>query len=514
MIRDRLTSASSKSTTNTAQSPAQTLMEYIEKGPVSPPPYSFAHQNGASTRFPIYEQPETYVLPSYSPTIYKITLVLRKVEFVSPYEASGNRTWRNLIMELNSTQVNFYTMDGLPILDRAKNFNSKKNYRINEIEHSFIVNTLYNEPLKYLTPENLVKSYSLQHAKLGIPIDYKKRKYCLRLRMETEQMIVQFPSLVEMIDWSNFLSTGINVSLDLDTREAPKDRTVPRRRRRRNNRHRSYSDSELMRMELSGHPDTYNSFAKVSGNGVKNRISKIFGRKRSNTAPPPRTLSSFHSSTQSQNVLDRVTQAQLAIKRNSYHSTPQLHNPLYDIGNMRRPSDASAPIRQANQRADGEDDDSEEEDEEEEETNGLDDLEGDEIPDHEIHSIHELHDDSDDESIHPNSRSITNHFGRTITHYSYSNNFRFTVTDDSDHEIDIVKWLPDKKAISNRKFFKDSLRCIKVLTHDENWVGKVLVRSATPPLFPTSNKYARSTSKNKFVKEFIVGSQGLKNINE
>ncbi|ODV97349.1 hypothetical protein PACTADRAFT_29775, partial [Pachysolen tannophilus NRRL Y-2460] len=77
---------------------------------------------------------------------------------------------------------------------------------------------------------HLLKSYSLQHAKIGIAQDYKKWKYTLRLRCETEQFLIQFPTAQSMIEWNLALCLGRDNALDLARRSMPHYRTVPRSR--------------------------------------------------------------------------------------------------------------------------------------------------------------------------------------------------------------------------------------------------------------------------------------------
>lgn len=87
--------------------------------------------------------------------------------------------------------------------------------------------------LHILDSTNIVRSYSLQYGKVGLAIDYKKKQFVLRLRLECEQFMLEFPSSESIIEWYNAITLGIDNSLDLTRREFPKYRSVPRRRRRR-----------------------------------------------------------------------------------------------------------------------------------------------------------------------------------------------------------------------------------------------------------------------------------------
>lgn len=444
-------------------------LEYLEKQPCFPPTYTAANAT-RTVRYPVYDRIETNELPDYSPSIYHLALVLRKVEWLSPYEPSPIRSWKNLVMELNSTQLNFYSIDNLPLLSRVKKSKTKKYYEFTQIENDYILNALKQKPGEYLTTKRLVKSYSLQFAKFGLPVDYKKKNNCLRVRAETEQFLLHFDSIDEMISWSNYLSIGINVSLDIEKRPMPTDRTVPRRRRNRrcsnSNRNRSYSDSELIRRELTP-TKRRSSFSGESS--IKNKFNRIFNRKKSTSDMDHVSKLFQESSISSSSTSSNTPVANLV---GLACPAPQLNS-----------ESSSGPISRTNS----------EEDEAESIRNEITTIREEEEEDGEegdANSVHELHDDSDDDESINQRNSSSDLF----------NGYQLNFTE---------KWRPDYKVMTRRKFLKDSLRCIKLLPGDEEWVGKFLVRSTNPPKFETANQIKNKNGKNKFVKEFIVGPQGL-----
>ncbi|CCH45918.1 hypothetical protein BN7_5505 [Wickerhamomyces ciferrii] len=458
------------------QQESMDYLEYMEKQPCYPPTYSAANAS-KSIRFPIYEQEETHILPDYSPSIYQISLGLKKIEWLSPYEPSPIRNWKNVIMELNSTQLNFYSIDhqNIPLLNRVKKSKTKKIYEFTPIESEFILNTIKQNPMEYLTSKKLIKSYSLQFAKFGLPVDYKKKNNCLRIRAETEQFLIHFHTIDEMINWSNYLSTGINVSLDLESRKLPNDRTVPRRRRNRrgssSNRNRSYSDSELIRRELSTSSANKrrSSFSGGPESSIKGKISRLFNRKRSDVSL--NDIEELALKFQQQTTVDDTPSSRPS-------STP-LSNQLEDELVEEAEAEEAESIRNEISTI-----------QEEEEEND----------EQEPNSIHELHDDSDDddELEEPSNNDLFNNF-----------HLNFGSSSSSSDDDDTKQWLPEHKLITRRKYLKDSIRCIKLLPGDEEWVGKFIVRSSNPPRYKTINQLNSKNSKNKFVKEFIVGPQGL-----
>lgn len=88
-------------------------MEYlniVEPFPMEPPSYTSTLPR---IDRPSYDSLESLneSLPRYSPTVYKIGVFYRKMEWISPYEMAQQRQWTPYIVELNNTQLNFYEID-------------------------------------------------------------------------------------------------------------------------------------------------------------------------------------------------------------------------------------------------------------------------------------------------------------------------------------------------------------------------------------------------------------------
>lgn len=251
------------------------LFQYIDPQPANPPKYATINPN-RRIRFPIYECiercPRDAVPPKYSPAVDSFTVISMKVEWLSPYEASQSRQWKNYIMEINSTQLNFYRIDD-SLTAGIKNYyngdqkvtsshshhshlfslSSRSTYQFNKADQERISMSINKNRKKYLTNDRIVKTYSLQCAKLGIPTDYTKKTFVLRMRCESEQFLLNFSHVDDMIMSTMYLQMGICVSLDLDLRELPTYRVVPRRRRRRRRKNRDgfFSDSHSRSNSIS-----------------------------------------------------------------------------------------------------------------------------------------------------------------------------------------------------------------------------------------------------------------------
>lgn len=233
---------------------------WVDNVPRHPPSYKAVNPNRRIT-YPIYETVDNNVLPKYTPAVREITVVSMKNEWLNPYELSTSRAWKNFIMEINSTQLNFYYIHE-SLTSGIRNYyggpsnftndfhapkqsnrflpslHSKSTYQFNRADQEWITKMIKSNEEKYLSTDLLFRSFSLQYGKFGIPTDYTKKTFVLRLRCELQQFLINFAHVDDMIDWSVYLSIGIDVSLDLACREMPTYRTVPRRRRRGHRRRR------------------------------------------------------------------------------------------------------------------------------------------------------------------------------------------------------------------------------------------------------------------------------------
>lgn len=259
------------------------IFHWIDPLPASPPKYTSINPN-RRIRFPVYECieqcPSDAVPPKYTPAINSFTVISMKMELLSPYEASPSRQWKNYVMEINSTQLNFYHIDET-LTSGIKNYNNNDSkvssshshhshlfslstrgtYQFNKSDQERICMTIDKNRGKYLTNDRIIKTYSLQCAKLGIPTDYTKKTFVLRMRCESEQFLLNFSHVDDMILSTMYLQMGIAVSLDLDLRELPTYRVVPRRRRRRRKKNKDglFSDnhsrsSSMSRLHANGSP--------------------------------------------------------------------------------------------------------------------------------------------------------------------------------------------------------------------------------------------------------------------
>ncbi|SCV02918.1 LAME_0H06260g1_1 [Lachancea meyersii CBS 8951] len=676
------------------QTPVETSLDdffaWVDPLPTKPPSYNSANPNKRVV-FPIYDSPSSVHLPPYTPAVEEVTLVSMKMEWVNPFNMSPSRGWKNFIMEINSTQLNFYHIDpqltkGIrnycngkatfagesidPILEYDSHhsifnsFSSKNTYQFNKADQESLTNRIKKDKARYLANSKLFRTYSLQFAKFGIPTDYSRKTFVLRLRCETEQFLLSFSHVDDMIMWAMNLSMGIGVSLDIDFRELPTYRTVPRRRRRRrrkrndgitngsdglrritaNRRTNSMPPSNSSASHRNGVSESHSSHKKTgsvsaastkskrgqevylssslstagsrrgSNDSIKSKLKSFFNADKKVASPTYKTsYVRTMSSTGLNSVVEDEEEDPIPMVTSSAANTPNkvasfvrprldqrsqsmelmngnaetedyfgfLNNSAYktnegpaatpgspgSVGSIGGATIASGELQVQSgfgsniglqndlaelyqiMREHNEDDEAIEEEEDEED--------GDALPtfapsDHDDEIEEE--DDDDVDSVHRNPATTTSSIYQEEGIFHDSEDDYLYVVDRGDafrrrassvtsnlsstpYGSEGVKWHPPRKEMSRRRYIRDSLRCIKPLPSDEEWIGKVMIRAIPSPAYETNNppvsgfifdqgktgkrkapkiKSLRiengiilNKCKNHFVKPYVVGPTGL-----
>ncbi|KAF2476371.1 uncharacterized protein BDR25DRAFT_321847 [Lindgomyces ingoldianus] len=174
--------------------------------------------------------------PPYTCTVEIGGVLGLKQELSTPFQLAGHREWNDAYVVLRGTQLSIFRV-------KIPSFLSKN---------------------RAPGPGRLVKTFTLQHAEVGMASDFKKtpltprspfahlvpssarqklyetdphlfepvREHVIRLRLETEQFLLCAPSQEEMLNWIENLCAGIDISPPLDDRSEPRYRSLPRRSRR------------------------------------------------------------------------------------------------------------------------------------------------------------------------------------------------------------------------------------------------------------------------------------------
>lgn len=176
---------------------------------------------------PIPENPPSYelsttskdegqeVLPAYTCTILQQAVFSRKLEFESAVQKATNRNWHKVWLVLQGTALHLY---------QAKNvsfFSAQK----------CAPNTSPDLP-PYIKQGELLQTYSLQYAEVGIAADYEKRRFVMRLRVEGDQFLLSCLEIETFLVWIDALAAAIGLAPSLDDRKLPVDAALPRNTQR------------------------------------------------------------------------------------------------------------------------------------------------------------------------------------------------------------------------------------------------------------------------------------------
>ncbi|KAH8155639.1 uncharacterized protein LAJ45_00649 [Morchella importuna] len=155
-------------------------------------------------------------LPAYTCTLHKEALFEHKPEMSSPFERAPKRRWGKTYAVLYGTLLTLHRPRRVPFFASAV-----KKARGRE-----------GRPVGHV-PGEMVRSYTLQLAEVGIAADYRKRHFVIRIRAQTEQFLLSCRTLEVFLEWLEALSAAVDLSPSLEERSLPRYQTLPRRRRRR-----------------------------------------------------------------------------------------------------------------------------------------------------------------------------------------------------------------------------------------------------------------------------------------
>lgn len=503
-VTSALRSPSSVSETLLQQSPyagQERFLQFVEPVPVHPPQYSTLPPGGCP-RFPVLEiVTQTENLPTYSPAAYKIGLVARKIEWVSPFQPASSRSWKNVIIELNSTQVNFYRIPS-HLESYLMNFSrfgeqpcESRDFDKEVIDSQFttikdksfyslcsrvgILSELQdkNENLsktmgkhqKFDFKLRLLRSYSLLHAKVGLASDYGKKPNVLRLRLENEQLLLHFSLARDLIEWHLGLSVGQDVAADILERETPKYRTVPRRRRGQSYRLSGAQGSSLTRGRRGR-----SSSMPIATNGFRSTLFNVKQRIRSNSLIDSEEIAPL---TQVSNSASNNCKLPPDCQCRSIGSSDTRSQPAYDENeDVQTLSDLNH---------------SDEDDEED--VDNVEDIERVEEPDgvqgvdslDSVDSVGRAHAVCGNDKINAVNRDTNiddddDEDDRELLQFSEATQSRIPAekSRDGDRASLCEKYSKNFEGYeSERKFLKNCIKCIKPLCFDEPWTNRTLVKA-------------------------------------
>lgn len=446
--------------------------QIVEPLPTPPPPYDLLPPGGCP-KVPVQLRPHEgrEELPGYAPCVYKLMRLERKMEWLLPYEYLHLRPWKDVVVELNNTQLNLYAVP-----ENAKAFRPMWGgdtlFNADMVAFRLLLTTetdaqlyRYCARMGVFTPANLVRLYLLQHAAIGAAVDYSKRPSCLRLRCETEQFLLLFPSVETMLEWGGALLQARDVALDLDVREPPKYRTVPRRRRRHTH---AYGRRHLTAEEMMLHGDYGRERAATD--------TAAMARPRMRWLAPPR-LPLHQLLLRLRNMFGGGSRPATPDK-----SVPRFMSSVADMEAPAIPQSGRSSVLVALLGATTPDEPASEAED------GMDDFDDDEADDVEADNVQDLElDDEDEPLVSGRSRSVL-----VTLHVA-----AFMVHDPSGTD---EKWQPRHRHYSEARRLRHQIRCMTLLPSTELWAGK-------PIMCPTTQR--RSSNVEQRVTEMYASGMEM-----
>ncbi|KAL7819301.1 hypothetical protein V8C44DRAFT_133662 [Trichoderma aethiopicum] len=150
-------------------------------------------------------------LPSYTSSIAIEGIFHKKHEIEDTTKRAEDRQWHTVAVVLNGTALSIY--------------NTKKDWGWGKARDGPSISP-DNPP--WIRKAKLEKTYSLLHADAGIAADYKKRRYVIRVRAETDQFLLACIELSTFVKWLECLFAAIDVAAPIDERDFPRDMSIPR----------------------------------------------------------------------------------------------------------------------------------------------------------------------------------------------------------------------------------------------------------------------------------------------
>ncbi|KAK9720782.1 hypothetical protein K7432_003914 [Basidiobolus ranarum] len=144
-----------------------------------------------TANLPAYEI-STEHLPHYTCSVHYEGFLHRKMEFNAEGDLANDRSWRKLYFMLWGTSLRIYKYKPSPFY--------------------------YPDPFETL---------SMQKTKVGLAVDYQKRKHVFRIRIGEGQFLLQAKTRKILLEWINEIQSSINIAMPLESRRMPTFTTSP-----------------------------------------------------------------------------------------------------------------------------------------------------------------------------------------------------------------------------------------------------------------------------------------------
>jgi hypothetical protein len=222
-----VTEMATSRTSRRAQSYFNTFQTTCTPAQDDPPSYASASRQKPVARREIIAGKES--LPQYTCTVSAGLRMLVNMESASPLHVVAQSEWRDVYVEVRGTMLNFHRVkDGRP---------SKilRSYTLQHAEIGLAPDAFHTVLAPNSKLAHLIPSAARQKAFKKDPQLFRaEEQFIMRLRVETDQILLAHKSEDKILEMVHEIGAGIDLAPAIDERNISKQCTVPRRRRRPN----------------------------------------------------------------------------------------------------------------------------------------------------------------------------------------------------------------------------------------------------------------------------------------
>lgn len=201
----------------------------------SPPSYNTALRQARFPLSPRHLDGGREILPKYTCTVSMEGPMHMLLESCSPFVALPELAWREVYVVLQGTQLNIHKVKSGHIGKVAVKVAGKllRSYTLQHAEVGVAPDAIHHVLVPVTRLAHLIPAIARRRAFEKDPDMFRViKRHTLRLRVETDQLILADTCEEQIFGWVNKICAGIDIAPAIDERNAPRQITVPRRRRR------------------------------------------------------------------------------------------------------------------------------------------------------------------------------------------------------------------------------------------------------------------------------------------
>jgi hypothetical protein len=182
---------------------------------------------------PIADDDSIPILPSYNCTVSNESPVFLRCEFFDPFTECPDLRWRLHYAVIQGTKLALHSFKSKKTAEQIKARKPVHTFSLQHAEVGLAVDLAPEEPMAKCALVDALPSAMRQRLLVTKPHLFgPKHEWILRLRLESFQFLLSFPSHPLMLDWVEDICAAIDISQPLEDRTYPRYRSLPRRSRR------------------------------------------------------------------------------------------------------------------------------------------------------------------------------------------------------------------------------------------------------------------------------------------